>query len=238
MRDSKTHPPQIELQKFGGKQMKKRKGILNLVAVSLLVEILSLGCLVQPVYAKSNWKNQYWKYLGSMEKDYVQDATYHLIYVNNDTIPELVIEDSGGYHMGETVILTTDGKKVDEIGGRYAGENLKYAKKANAIYFSAFLGAGCHGDYVFKISKGKWKIVACGTTEISSEKNLYWWTNGKRNELGELLDSKGQYTGKSVSPRSEASYNKKLKNALTKYKIKNSLKTKCTYKEIKKKLEV
>lgn len=186
-------------------------------------------------YAKTDvdWKTKYWNYLRTQDREFVENAAYYFISVNKDSVPELVVCDEGYVHMGTDSILTTDGKSVSEIGGRMAEYHLKYASRKNVIYYSSYLGTGCHGEYIYKIKNGKWRIVACGTDE---DETYYWWSKGRLNELGDLYDGKGRRIDKTIPSISKESYREKMNNILEQYKLRDLPEKKYTYAELKKKL--
>lgn len=101
------------------------------------------------------WATAYVDYLNALENK--MDLTYSLIYVNDDDIPELVM-DSGfeasgcqvaTFYEGELDILQTDRLEFD------------YIEKENLLCNSSGI-YGYYYDIVYTITDGKWNCIARG----------------------------------------------------------------------------
>lgn len=145
-------------------------------------------------YIAEEWAKAYAAYL-DLKKD-AGRFTYSLIYVNEDDIPELVLDsgfEAGGcqivtYYEGDVDVLQTNRLEFD------------YIEKGNLLCNSSGL-MGAYYDDVYTITDGKWCCVARG--EIAEhieneEKLLYFHTwNGEaveeeeyKDRLNEVFDKK------------------------------------------------
>ena len=102
-----------------------------------------------------DWKAAYLSYLDAYE--YADRCTYSLIYVDEDEIPELMIDT--GYEAGGCFILTyhdgvLDGWQSDRL-------NVTYIEKGNLICNSDG-NMGYYYDRVYTIQDGKWRYVEGG----------------------------------------------------------------------------
>ena len=88
--------------------------------------VLGISTIDATAATKTNWKNIYKKVL---EDNYYdgEKHTYKLIYVNNDSIPELVVETDYGMS-----IYTAYGTNYDVLNGGNR-EKFSYKKKGNMI---------------------------------------------------------------------------------------------------------
>lgn len=146
-----------------------------------------------------DWKSAYIKYLDSlkntMDEEEQEGCTYSLIYVNEDEIPELVIDT--GNEAGGCQILTYQDGKVDVLQTRRL--NFGYFEKKNLLCNSDG-NMGCYYDDVYTINDGKWEYIAGGE-----------WGDG---EDGMQVDEKGdliyvyRWEGEEME---ESAYEAKLK---------------------------
>lgn len=132
-----------------------------------------------------DWKAAYLSYLDAYE--YADRCTYSLIYVDEDDIPELMIDT--GYEAGGCFILTfhdgvLDGWQSDRL-------NVTYIEKGNLICNSDG-NMGHYYDNVYTIQDGKWCFVEGGYwgdgpdgvqfDENGSYIEVYYW-NGKNENV-------------------------------------------------------
>lgn len=128
--------------------------------------VLGISTIDATAATKTNWKNIYKKVL---EDNYYdgEKHTYKLIYVNNDSIPELVVETDYGMS-----IYTAYGTNYDVLNGGNR-EKFSYKKKGNMILDqeeSILSGS----NWIFKIKNGKFVCVWKGNHEYASEtKEIY-----------------------------------------------------------------
>ena len=141
--------------------------------------------VIDPVEDKEfemqDWQEAYAAYIEEEDKDWYN--TYSLIYVNEDDIPELVIDtgfEAGGcriltFHNGEIDVLQTDRLTFFYIEGRNLLNN-------------AAGHMGFYYDYIYAIENGKWVSMGIGeyweyrpedVTDYSDITFIYEW-NGKR----------------------------------------------------------
>ena len=102
-----------------------------------------------------DWKRAYLQYLNELE--HADSCTYTFIYVDDDDIPELVIDT--GFEAGGCLILTYHDNVVNEL--QTMRLNFSYIKRGNLICNSDGL-MGFYYDYVYTIRDGKWEYVAGG----------------------------------------------------------------------------
>ncbi len=104
----------------------------------------------------NTYKDAYLSYLDSLG-DAADTCTYSLIYVDEDDIPELVIDT--GYEAGGCQILTFHDGILDEWQSNRL--NVTYIEKGNLICNSDG-NMGYYHDYVYTIQDGKWRYVDGG----------------------------------------------------------------------------
>ena len=107
--------------------------------------------------ASSSWKEAYYHYLTlNSILHYLDDyAEFWLAYIDNDSIPELIINTTivaGGCH-----VLTYHNGKVDAILIGSTGTP-SYIERGNLLLDSAG-HQGCYYDTVYTIINGKWKQI-------------------------------------------------------------------------------
>lgn len=106
--------------------------------------------------AAENWQAAYLKYLEDSGET-AEGCTYSLIYVDEDEIPELVIDT--GYEAGGCQILTYHEGTVDML--QTARLYFDYVEKGNLLCNSEG-HMGYYYDYVFTIEDGKWGCIGEG----------------------------------------------------------------------------
>ena len=146
-----------------------------------------------------DWKAAYIAYLESLkdseDAEELERYTYSLIYVNEDEIPELVIDS--GFEAGGCRILTYQDGEVDVLQTRRL--NFGYLEKENLLCNSDG-NMGHYYDDVYSINDGKWVYIAGGE-----------WGDG---EDGMQFDEEGEliyvyrWEGQEVE---ESAYDAKLK---------------------------
>ena len=102
-----------------------------------------------------DWQIAYTEYIEGLEWN--RDCTYSLIYVDDDDIPELVIDtgvEAGGcqiltYHSGEIDVLQTDRRLF------YYIEKKNLLNNTGGIY-------GYYFDRIYAIENGRWVCIADG----------------------------------------------------------------------------
>lgn len=102
----------------------------------------------------STWKTAYREYILA---NYHEAMTYGLIYVDRDSIPELVIHTGG--EAGGCQILTWHNGMTDVLQTRRLG--FTYQERGNLLCNSDG-HMGYYYDDVFEIRNGKWKLLAYG----------------------------------------------------------------------------
>lgn len=104
---------------------------------------------------KENYKEAYLSYLDEFED--ADNCTYSLIYVDDDNIPELVIDN--GYEAAGCIILTFHDGILDEWQSNRL--NFTYIERGNLICNSDG-HMGYYYDFVYTIQDGKWCYVDGG----------------------------------------------------------------------------
>lgn len=102
-----------------------------------------------------NYKEAYLSYLDGFE--HADECTYSLIYVDEDDIPELVIDN--GYEAAGCIVLTFHDGVLDAWQSDRL--NFTYIEKGNLICNSDG-NMGYYYDYVYTIQDGKWCYVDGG----------------------------------------------------------------------------
>ncbi len=101
------------------------------------------------------WEQAYLEYLDTLQ--YGESCTYSLIYVDEDEIPELVID--AGYEAGGCRILTWHEDRLDMLQTNRL--NFTYVEKGNLLCNSDG-NMGYYYDLVYTIENGKWKNIGEG----------------------------------------------------------------------------
>lgn len=104
---------------------------------------------------KENYKEAYLSYLDEFED--ADKCTYSLIYVDDDNIPELVIDN--GYEAAGCIVLTFHDGVLDEWQSNRL--NFTYIERGNLICNSDG-HMGYYYDWVYTIQDGKWCYVDGG----------------------------------------------------------------------------
>lgn len=131
----------------------------------------------EAAYDMQDWEKAYVEYLeGFTEGGNVSSFTYSLIYVNDDDVPELVIDS--GFEAGGCLILTYHNGEIDEL--QTARLNYYYIERQNLINNSDG-HMGYYYDYIYAIKNGKWISVARGEwtedwEEIDDEEYVFKYT--------------------------------------------------------------
>lgn len=132
-----------------------------------------------------DWRSIYLTYLEEME--YADSFTYTLIYVDEDYIPELVVDR--GSCAGGCMILTVHDNVVDEFETIRLG--FSYVEQGNKLC-NADGNMGHYFDHVYTIRDGKWEYVAGGEygdgpegvqlDENGNEIFVYYWNDVEVDE--------------------------------------------------------
>ena len=126
------------------------------------IHIIKPGLTQDDTYEMQDWQQAYAKYAEELEAEYQNDKwlndidiTYSLIYVDEDDIPELVID--AGFSMYH--ILTFHDGEIDELKTDRA--TACYMERQNLLDDDN--GAmGFYHDYIYSIENGKWVYVPGG----------------------------------------------------------------------------
>ena len=185
--------------------MKRKINVLKFVSLVLTVGVLvtSLGT-ASAVNAKTNWKKLYADYI---EKDeWCQQAadSARLVYINNDSIPEIYIE--GAFAAAGNQLLTIYKGKVyaNDVSGQ---SSLSYVSKKGLVYENGG-HMDAYYDNVGKLVKGKLTYTKGGTYGAKDNSNVQFDSNGE--PIYEYY-----WEGQKVSKKT---YNAKLKKAKGNYK--------------------
>ena len=121
------------------------------------------------------YKTSYLKVIEERENG-PDNYTYYLIYVDDNDIPELVIDS--GYRAAGCYVYTYNGENTDSIGVRYP---FTYVERQNYVIWHDILNNG-EQDYVWILENGKWKQIVKGFHRIDGGRNQYEWD-------GEILEA-------------------------------------------------
>lgn len=105
--------------------------------------------------AETDYRAAYLSYLEEFE--YADECTYSLIYVDDDDIPELVIDN--GYEAAGCIVLTFHDGVMD--AWQSSRLNFTYIERGNLICNSDG-HMGYYYDFVYTIQDGKWEYVDGG----------------------------------------------------------------------------
>ena len=113
-------------------------------------------------WPEGGWRAEYLSYLEgteSSETTYYSETTYSFIYVDDDEIPELVV-DTGIEAGGCALVTYHEGKGTDVF---YTGRlNFQYMERENLVN-NADGNMGDYWDIIVSIVDGKWECIAQGT---------------------------------------------------------------------------
>ncbi len=136
----------------------------------------------------NTWADAYYDYLIDFDREYGRDGydgleyrSYNYIYVNDDDIPELLLQ--GQDEATGNLILTYNDGKIDEL--QTARLYFDYIEKENRLR-SSDGHMGYYYDYIFTIRNGKWETEEYGeyyvednTVDWDDDDLIYEW-NGKK----------------------------------------------------------
>ena len=110
------------------------------------------------------WADAYYDYLIDFDRKYGKDGydglecrTYDYIYVNDDDVPELILQ--GQDEATGNLILTYSDGKIDEL--QTSRLYFDYIEKENRLRNSEG-HMGYYYDYIYTIKDGKWEIHSEG----------------------------------------------------------------------------
>lgn len=188
-----------------GEKMKKILPLLIAIAI-----ICSAFSPENAEAATTKWRQLYLSYIKQQKADAPGYTHGALIYMNGDSVPELVLEGSTG-GLGCRLLMICKGKVYDRHAP-YGG--LKYIEKKNRFYLrEGNLGApdGKSRETIAKIKGNKIINLAWGDckkvqTHDSDKEPLYrWYWNkkrvSKRTYEKKLRKAMGKNTKKYVSPK-------------------------------------
>lgn len=143
--------------------------------------------VITPAPAAS-WRTAYRDYVTANPS---QNDTYALIYVNDDSVPELVIDS--GFEAGGCRILTYSAGQVNVLTTRRRG--FTYIKRGNRLCNSDGVMDSYYDD-VYEIRNGRWVCIArgeyygylSGWNDILQRyvcKNYIW--NGQKTDIGQYM---------------------------------------------------
>ena len=133
------------------------------------------------MYEMQDWQAAYAEYIEGLE--WKENYDYSLIYVNDDDIPELVVDT--GMEANGCYILTYHNGEVDAL--RILRLNFYYIEKKNLVNNSDG-HMGYYYDYIYSIENGKWVYVAGGEwteTYIVEDDDLVYQYEWEGKEVGE-----------------------------------------------------
>ena len=130
-------------------------------------------------YKMQDWQAAYAEYIDKLEWN--QNNTYSLIYVDDDDIPELVIDT--GVEAGGCQILTFYNGEIDLL--QTDRLNFYYMEKKNLINNSDG-HMGYYYDYIYSIVNGKWVYVTGGEwTETMGDDDWVYQYEWEGKKVGE-----------------------------------------------------
>ncbi len=182
--------------------MKKK----SLIVVLLFVLFLMIPSNdVEAASKKKVYKAYYSWLIKKAPKSYKE---YSLVKLDSDKIPELIGHYQDDYGMHYYIICAYNGKKVVTNGlyagmaytSSYTGSLYYIPKKGKILQYTSYAAGTQKSDEVYKLKKGKLKVVANGTFEYRNNKSIYRWNDKKV---------------------SKSTYNKKLKKAFNQSKAKS-----------------
>ena len=132
-------------------------------------------------YEMQDWQAAYAEYIEGYEWN--GDCTYSLIYVDDDDIPELVIDS--GFEAGGCEILTYHSGEIDVLQTERL--HFYYIEKKNLV--NNFGGKmGYYFDRIYSIENGKWIHVADGEwTETMGNEDLIYQYKWDGEEVEEAV---------------------------------------------------
>ena len=131
------------------------------------------------MYEMQDWQAAYAEYIEGLE--WKENYDYSLIYVNDDDIPELVVDT--GMEANGCYILTYHNGEVDAL--RILRLNFYYIEKKNLVNNSDG-HMGYYYDYIYSIDNGKWVCVANGEwTETMGDDDWVYQYEWEGKEVGE-----------------------------------------------------
>ncbi len=145
------------------------------------------------------WQDAYLDYLDNRKEEAGTEEVYTLIYVDDDDVPELVIDT--GFEFSGCLILTYHGGLLDVL--QTARLHFTYIEKENLLNNSEG-HMGYYYDYVYTIHNGRWVNIFSGEysefdpdspeddydEELGRYNTLYYYIDGRETDketyIGEL----------------------------------------------------
>ena len=156
-------------------------------ALTLLLTMAVVLCAVCPIKMEVNAANEKWRYayINFLKKNSTTSTysgaeynRFHLIFLDNDPVPELVLS-RGNYHAVSAEVYCYANGDVKLIGRYGQNGNFTYATKRSMI-ISYYGGMGCFYHHFYKVSNHKSSVYAKYEYEYEQGVSRTYRINGTR----------------------------------------------------------
>lgn len=123
---------------------------------------------------KADWRSLYTDYISKLGKGY-EKASYALISIDDDDIPELLINNKTFHGGGKTLLWIHDGKLKSQTVSDMSGGDFGYSEN-NGLFWNMYNAQGSYYS-LYSFSGGAVKLN--DTAEYSSSSNPKYMVNGE-----------------------------------------------------------
>ena len=137
-----------------------------IIIIILIASMLFVSC--SGVKGKDIWKQLYIDYINEIIKNYEGDYnTYTLIFVNDDDIPELIMDDIQG---NSEICIILDGKIETTMLWRYHQYEFSYLERRGAFIVSE-PQMDSYYDEIYGVENNKIVLIHYGVCEYNTTYN-------------------------------------------------------------------
>ena len=198
-----------------------KKKVVKITALFLTLA-MSLTCLpvtngLQETQAATNWRKAYKNFMSKeLNKDTRSNYSFRLEYINNDSIPEMIV--TSGNHAEGVMLVTAKGTQYSAI----SADGILFSIKKNMVMCSSCsMGYGI--DRFYKIKDGKWLFVDGGTYQQATDLKYAWCKDEYKNSnKTKFLAGDMPSDNKALKKITGSTYDKNIASYKNKYGLKTS----------------
>ena len=143
---------------------------------------------------KADWRSLYTDYISKLGKGY-EKASYALISIDDDDIPELLINNKTFHGGGKTLLWVHNGKLKSQTVSDMSGGDFGYSEN-NGLFWNMYNAQGSYYS-LYSFSDGAVKLN--DTAEYSSSSNPKYKVNGEVASKSAFEDTVAKITSSGTS---------------------------------------
>ena len=143
---------------------------------------------------KADWRSLYTDYISKLGKDY-ENASYALIQIDDDDIPELLINNKTFHGGGKTLLWVHDGKLKSQTVSDMSGGDFGYGEK-KGMFWNMY---NAQGSYYSLYSFSDGALAVKDTAEYSTSSNPKYKVNGEEASKSAYEDTVAKITSSGTS---------------------------------------